>query len=64
MKVELNYNANDEIGDLSRTLKGSIDRINQYIEDINRIMSQLSSGNFDVSASVPFIGDFRSILSL
>ncbi len=61
MKVELNYNANDEIGDLSRTLKGSIDRINQYIEDINRIMSQLSSGNFDVSASVPFIGDFRSI---
>lgn len=61
MKVELNYNANDEIGNLSRTLKGSIDRINQYIEDINRIMSQLSSGNFDVSASVPFIGDFRSI---
>ncbi len=61
MKVELNYNGNDEIGDLSRTLKDSIDRINQYIEDINRIMSQLSSGNFDVSASVPFIGDFRSI---
>lgn len=61
MKVELNYNANDEIGDLSRTLKGSIDRINQYIEDINRIMGQLSSGNFDVGASVPFIGDFRSI---
>ena len=61
MKVELDYKANDEIGDLSRTLKESIDRINQYIEDINRIMSQLSSGNFDVAASVPFIGDFRSI---
>lgn len=61
MKIELNYNANDEIGDLARTLKQSIDRINQYIEDINRIMSQLSSGNFNVSASVPFIGDFRSI---
>lgn len=61
MKVELNYNANDEIGDLSRTLKESIQRINQYIEDINHIMSQLSGGNFDVSASVPYIGDFRSI---
>ena len=36
-------------------------RINQYIEDINRMMSQLSGGNFDVEASVPFIGDFRSI---
>lgn len=61
MKIELNYNANDEIGDLARTLKQSIERINQYIEDINRMMSQLSSGNFDVEASVPFIGDFRSI---
>ena len=61
MKIELNYDANDEIGDLARTLKQSIERINQYIEDINRMMSQLSSGNFDVEASVPFIGDFRSI---
>ena len=61
MKIELNYDANDEIGDLARTLKQSIERINRYIEDINRMMSQLSSGNFDVAASVPFIGDFRSI---
>lgn len=61
MKVELNYNNNDEIGDLARTLKQSLERINQYIEDINRMMSQLSSGNFDVTASVPFIGDFKSI---
>lgn len=61
MNIELNYDANDEIGDLARTLKESIARINQYIEDINRMMSQLSGGNFDVEASVPFIGDFRSI---
>ena len=61
MNIELNYAANDEIGDLAGTLKQSLERINQYIEDINRIMSQLSSGNFDVRASVPFIGDFRSI---
>ena len=61
MKIELNYDANDEIGDLARTLKQSIDRINKYIEDINRMMGQLSGGNFDVEASVPFIGDFRSI---
>ncbi|MDE6406307.1 MAG: CZB domain-containing protein [Lachnospiraceae bacterium] len=61
MKLDLDYNANDEIGDLSRTLKDSIKRINQYIEDINHMMHQLSQGNFDVSASVPFIGDFSSI---
>lgn len=61
MRLELNYSANDEVGDLSKNLKGSIDMICRYIEDINRIMAQLSQGNFDVAASVPFIGDFSSI---
>lgn len=61
MKLDLNYNANDEIGDLSRTLKQSMEQTHRYIEDINRMMEELSEGNFDVAASVPFIGDFRSI---
>lgn len=61
MKLELDYSVNDEIGDLCRTLKQSIEQTCRYIEDINRIMTQLSAGNFNVSASVPFIGDFQSI---
>ena len=61
MNLELNYDANDEIGDLSRTLRQSIHQTRQYIEDINRMMQELSEGNFDVSTSVPFIGDFQSI---
>lgn len=61
MKLDLNYQANDEIGDLSDTLRQSIDQTHRYIEDINRIMAELSAGNFNVSTSVPFIGDFRSI---
>lgn len=61
MKFELNYKSNDEIGDLAKTLKNSIEQTCRYIEDINRIMAQLSMGNFNVSTSVPFIGDFQSI---
>lgn len=61
MKLDLNYRANDEIGDLSQTLRQSIDQTHRYIEDINRMMGELSEGNFDVGTSVPFIGDFRSI---
>lgn len=61
LKIELNYHHNDEIGDLAGTLKQSLEQTNQYVEDINRIMHQLSMGNFNVTASVPFIGDFRSI---
>lgn len=61
LSLELTYNAKDEIGDLSRTIRNSIEQISQYIEDINRMMSELSRGNFNVRSSVPFIGDFSSI---
>lgn len=61
MKLELDYSHNDEIGDLSQTLKQSIKQTHRYIEDINRMMAELSAGNFNVAASVPFIGDFKSI---
>lgn len=61
MKLELDYSANDEIGDLAHTLKHSIEQTCQYIEDINHILTQLSAGNFNVSPAVPYIGDFESI---
>lgn len=61
MKLDLDYRARDEIGDLAGTLKTSIEQTGRYIEDINRMMGELSRGNFNVSASVPFVGDFRSI---
>ena len=61
LKLELNYRSNDEIGDLAKILKQSLEQTSQYVEDINRIMHQLSMGNFNVTTSVPFIGDFRSI---
>ena len=51
----------NELGELAQTLQGSMEQIHSYVADINRIMSQLSQGNFDVRTSVPFIGDFRSI---
>lgn len=61
LKIDLNYRHNDEIGDLAGTLKQSLEQTHQYVEDINRIMHELSTGNFNVTTSVPFIGDFRSI---
>lgn len=61
MKVNLHYKANDEIGDLAKTLRHSIGEICKYIEDLNHIMHQFSKGNFNVATAVPYEGDFRSI---
>lgn len=61
LKLDLDYNVDDEIGDLARTLKESMEQIHRYVEEINHMMHQLSTGDFNVVCSVPFIGDFYSI---
>ena len=61
LDLHLDYQSEDELGDLALTLEKSVGLINSYVEDLNRIMEQLSQGNFDVHTSVPYVGDFRSI---
>lgn len=61
LELDLDYSAEDELGDLADTIETSVGLIRQYIEDINRIMGHLSEGNFDVHTTEHFIGDFRSI---
>ena len=61
LDLEFDYHAKDELGELAETLERSMGRIESYVNDINRMMAQLSAGNFDVQVSEPYIGDFRSI---
>lgn len=61
LNLELDYHARDELGELAETLERSMGRISSYVSDINRMMGQLSAGNFNVQVSEPYIGDFRSI---
>ncbi len=61
LELEINYHTRDELGELAETLELSMERIGGYVNDINRMMGQLSAGNFDVQVSEPYIGDFRTI---
>lgn len=61
LNLDLDYSSENELGDLAATLNKSVQAIHSYVEDLNRIMGELAKGNFDVSTSVPYIGDFRSI---
>ena len=61
LNLEMDYQSEDELGILAKTLEESMALIHSYVEDINRIMAELSRGNFDVSTGTPYIGDFRSI---
>ncbi len=61
LSFNLDYEANNELGDLAQTLRKSVGQIQSYVGDINRVMSRLSEGDFDVHTAVPYIGDFQSI---
>lgn len=63
LELDLAYSSEDELGDLVSTLKESMELIASYVKDINRIMSELSNGNFNVRTSANYIGDFSSIQS-
>ena len=61
LELQMDYHSEDELGELAETLKQSMTLIHSYVVDINRVMAELSNGNFDVSTGTPYIGDFQSI---
>ncbi len=63
LDLKMDYQSENELGELAKTLEKSMRLIHSYVEDINRVMGQLSQGNFDVSTSTSYIGDFQSIES-
>ncbi|MDE6031936.1 MAG: CZB domain-containing protein, partial [Oscillospiraceae bacterium] len=61
LALNINYCSDDEIGELVNTLETSMERIGGYVSDINKIMGELSGGNFNVRTSAEYVGDFTSI---
>lgn len=61
LSLEFDYQSRNELGELVQTLRESMDRIKEYVGDIDRIMGELAQGNFDVETSTRYIGDFQSI---
>ena len=61
LNLDLGYQSKNELGQLANTLETSMALIHSYVEDITRIMGELSQGNFNVHTQERFIGDFRAI---
>lgn len=61
LDMELAYSSQNELGQLADILRVSMATIGGYVSDINRIMGELANGNFDVSTSSDYIGDFKTI---
>lgn len=61
LSLNVEYHSENELGELVRTLEESLGRIQEYVGDIDRVMDELAQGNFNVSTSARYIGDFQPI---
>lgn len=61
LNLQIEHDTEDELGHLAGTLRSSMQLIASYVADIDRMMQELSQGNFDVASSSTYIGDFVTI---
>lgn len=54
------FNSQNEIGVLSSSLEYTVKELNSYIEDITKVLKEISDGNLNVATSVNFHGDFTA----
>ena len=58
---KINNKRKDEIGVLSNVIDNTIDNLNKYISDISVRLTAMADGDFTVSSSLDYEGDFKII---
>ena len=59
--VEIDYEADNEIGKVVNELRTAVNSLSFYIDEIGSKMSTMANGNFNISFEKNFDGDFRAI---
>lgn len=61
LKTTVDYEAKDELGSLSGSMRRMTGRISYYLTEITSGMEQLASGDLNVKARDAFLGDFQPV---
>ena len=51
----------DEIGEMTEHFKDATLTLSTYIKELERVLSEVAAGNFNVTAEISFRGDFRAL---
>ncbi|CCZ61922.1 methyl-accepting chemotaxis protein [Hungatella hathewayi] len=64
MNVEITYQAKDELGSLSDSMRITVRRLSSIISDLTYLLKEVASGNFNLHTNVEqdYVGDFRPLL--
>lgn len=63
LHIAINYQSEDEIGQVAHSLRTSIQKLASYIEDIDHAMGNMAAGNFNWKFTNQFEKDFKNIES-
>ncbi len=61
LKVRMNYEADNEFGELMSHMDHSFQELSKYVEAIDYGMNEFSKGNFSVKSPIAFVGEFSNI---
>lgn len=59
--VEIRYESKDELGNLAVSMNQMIDVTKEILKDTARGLGEIADGNFDIRATVEFVGIYASI---
>ena len=61
LHTEIDYQANNEFGLLTKQMNFSFRELKKYVDAIDYVMEEFSNKNFNISCPVEFLGDFAHI---
>lgn len=61
LDIQLSAESEDEVGQMTQSFVEAASMMRHYITELNRGLHEISTGNFDVSTSVVFKGNFKEM---
>ena len=62
LSTTIDYQSEDELGQLSEDVRSMIERLRTYIDEIKEQLHQLANGNLNLSIKEEFHGDFAELI--
>lgn len=59
--VNITFNEHHEIGQMGTSLSATVESLQSYIGEIDRVLSALGNGDLTADTSIEFVGDFAQI---
>lgn len=61
LNVQINYESDDELGQLSESIRRTGSQLNTYVNNISQVLGNMSQGDFSSSVQIDYIGDLAPI---